>query len=262
MSYNTKNYTEQGGEITHFDGKVYRNGIEEKPLIYQAASVASDAAGAVVDLNKLIAKLKTAGVMAAVAPTIAFATQPADANVVVGSVTGNMTVLAVVSDGNTPTYQWYSIATDANTSGDAVSGATNATLAIPTASSAGTLYYYCVATCEGVTKASETTKIVATAPAITITAQPVDVTTTAGAITETLEVAATVTGTKPITYQWHSNTTKAATGGSAVSGATTAEFTVPTDATADTYYYYCVVASIGAASVTSEIATVVVESGE
>ena len=59
--------------------------------------------------------------------TIAFATQPADANVVVGSVTGNMTVLAVVSDGNTPTYQWYSIATDANTSGDAVSGATNAT---------------------------------------------------------------------------------------------------------------------------------------
>ncbi len=292
MSYSTKNYREQGGErdviggelavlvggkatvagdidlpaggkINMLGGKLLYGTTEIKPAIYQVASAASDTAATVADLNKLITKLKANGLMTAVAPTIAFTTQPTGASVVVGSVTGNMTVAAVVSDGNTTTtYQWYSNAADANSEGDAVSGATSATLAIPTNSSAGTLYYYCVATCEGVTEASETAEVVAVTPVITIGTQPLDIETTVGAIDESLLVEATVTGTKTITYQWYSNTSKVTEGSSAVSGATAAEFDIPTDLTAATYYYYCVVASAGAASVTSTIATVTVASGD
>jgi hypothetical protein len=291
MSYNTKNYREQGGErdviggelaviaggkvtvvgdidvptggeINMIGGSLKYGTIVVRPAIFQVASTASDAAGAVVDLNRLIAKLKANGLMAAIAPTITFTTQPTGASVVVGSVTGNMTVAAVVSDGNTPTYQWYSNASNANSGGSAIGGATSATLAIPTNSSAGTVYYYCVASCEGVTAASNTATIVAVTPVITIGTQPLDVETTAGAITESLLVAATVTGTKTITYQWYSNTSKVTAGSSAIGGATAVEFELPTNLTAATYYYYCVVASAGAVSVTSTIATVTVASGD
>lgn len=100
MSYNTKNYTEQGGEVTRFGGKVvFESGcvVEGLPAptltpasttnlggvkvgaglsateagvlsvtgaANQAASVATDAAGIVADFNALLTKLKAAGLMA------------------------------------------------------------------------------------------------------------------------------------------------------------------------------------------------------
>ena len=72
MSYNAKNYTEQGGEVTHVGGKLV---IEEgaqieglpSPVIpkaaNQAASEASTVAALKEDFNGLLAKLKTAGLM-------------------------------------------------------------------------------------------------------------------------------------------------------------------------------------------------------
>lgn len=72
MSYNTKNFTEQGGETTRFGGKVvFENGcvIEGLPATpkaaNQAASTASDVAGLVTDFNALLTKLKAAGLMTA-----------------------------------------------------------------------------------------------------------------------------------------------------------------------------------------------------
>ena len=104
MSYNTKNYTEQGGETTHFGGKVvFEEGVEVEglsanplnkasastlggikvgnglsidsdgilsadgitPAANQADSTATDVAGLVTDFNALLAKLKTAGLMEA-----------------------------------------------------------------------------------------------------------------------------------------------------------------------------------------------------
>lgn len=71
MSYNTKNYTEQGGDITHFGGKViFEEGCEVEgnsftPAANQAASTATTIAGLVTDFNALITKLKTAGLMEA-----------------------------------------------------------------------------------------------------------------------------------------------------------------------------------------------------
>ncbi len=71
MGYNTKNYTEQGGDKTVIggelavtaEGKVTFNGTELKPAALQADSTALDVADLVADFNALLLKLKTAGLM-------------------------------------------------------------------------------------------------------------------------------------------------------------------------------------------------------
>lgn len=71
MGYNTKNYTEQGGDKTVIggelavtaEGKVTFKGIQLKPAALQADSTAVDVADLVVDFNALLLKLKTAGLM-------------------------------------------------------------------------------------------------------------------------------------------------------------------------------------------------------
>ena len=71
MSYNTKNYTEQGGDITHFGGKViFEEGCEVEgnsftPAANQADSTATTVAALKDEFNALLTKLKTAGLMEA-----------------------------------------------------------------------------------------------------------------------------------------------------------------------------------------------------
>jgi hypothetical protein len=97
-------------------------------------------------------------------------------------------------------------------------------------------------------------------PVITITAQPAaNTTVTSGGISGSLSVAAIVTPTGTPAYQWYSNTTNSNTGGSMIIGATSASFSIPTDLSAGTYYYYCVASATDAAPVTSNVARVTVE---
>ena len=71
MSYNTKNYTEQGGDVIHFGGKViFEEGCEVEgnsftPAANQADSTATTVAALKDEFNALLAKLKTAGLMEA-----------------------------------------------------------------------------------------------------------------------------------------------------------------------------------------------------
>ncbi len=76
MSYTAKNYTEQGGEVTHIGGKLI---IEEGASVEglpsseavipvmenQSASEATTIAGLKEDFNALLDKLKSAGLMEA-----------------------------------------------------------------------------------------------------------------------------------------------------------------------------------------------------
>lgn len=69
MSYNTKNYTEQGGDKTVIGGTLE---IKQEALVTglpvaenQAGSTATDVTGLVADFNTLLAKLKAAGLMVA-----------------------------------------------------------------------------------------------------------------------------------------------------------------------------------------------------
>ena len=73
MSYNTKNYTEQGGEKTVIGGTLeIKEGAsvlglppQFTPAENQASSTAEDVAGLLADFNALLTKLKAAGLMAA-----------------------------------------------------------------------------------------------------------------------------------------------------------------------------------------------------
>jgi len=69
MSYNTKNYTEQGGDKTVIGGILeikQEASVTGLPIAEnQADSTATDVAGLVADFNALLAKLKAAGLMAA-----------------------------------------------------------------------------------------------------------------------------------------------------------------------------------------------------
>ncbi len=97
------------------------------------------------------------------------------------------------------------------------------------------------------------------APVITITIQPEDVDVIEGSISESLSISAEVTQEEDISYQWYSNTTKSNTGGSIIAGATSDEFSISTDLSEGTYYYYCIASSLDAVIVTSEVSTVTVE---
>ena len=84
MSYQTKNYTEAGGEKTVIGGEIVIEGTltiaegaevdglpEDEPAVAanQADSEATTIAGLKEDFNSLLAKLKTAGLMEADTPT-------------------------------------------------------------------------------------------------------------------------------------------------------------------------------------------------
>jgi len=73
----------------------------------------------------------------------------------------------------------------------------------------------------------------------------------------TLTVTATVTQGATLSYQWYSNTSASSTGGTAIAGAVNPNYVIPTS-TVGTYYYYCIVSAPGAASVTSNVAEVIV----
>lgn len=71
--YNAKNYTEQGGDVTHIGGKlIFEEGssVEGLPSSFtpaenQADSEATAVAALKEDFNGLLAKLKAAGLMTA-----------------------------------------------------------------------------------------------------------------------------------------------------------------------------------------------------
>ncbi|MHB7980623.1 Head fiber protein [Clostridium sporogenes] len=72
MSYNTKNYTEQGGEKTVIGGVLeIKEGasVTGLPVLEnQPASSADSVETLVTDFNNLLTKLKAAGIMTADAP--------------------------------------------------------------------------------------------------------------------------------------------------------------------------------------------------
>jgi len=197
-------------------------------------------------------------------PVISITAQPvATTNATAGSISGNLTVAASVTESATLTYQWFSNTTASNTGGTAIAGATSTSFAIPTTLTTGTYHYYVVISATGgamaVSSTVATVVVAAPTPVITITAQPAATTNaTAGSISGNLTVAASVTESATLTYQWFSNTTASNTGGTAIAGATGASFAIPTTLAAGTYHYYVVVSATGATAVSSTVATVVV----
>lgn|GEM_PF-2732553 len=97
-------------------------------------------------------------------------------------------------------------------------------------------------------------------PEIIITTQPAAQTTvTVGSISGSLRVEAEVSDSSTPSYQWYRNTSNSNAGGTAIPEATGASYTIPTTLAAGTYYYFCEVSAVSAASVRSSVAAVVVQ---
>ena len=96
-------------------------------------------------------------------------------------------------------------------------------------------------------------------PTITVTTQPADLTEVVeGSISGSLSVVGSTNTSYPVTYQWYENTIDSTTGGTVINGETSASFDIPTDLLAGSYYYYCVLSSVGASDVKTNVATVTV----
>ncbi|WP_256758450.1 S-layer homology domain-containing protein [Cohnella sp. WQ 127256] len=209
----------------------------------------------------------------AAAPSIG--TQPTGATVNEGASSPSLSVTATVSDSGTLSYQWYSNTISSNSGGTAISGATSASYIAPT-TTAGTKYYYVVVTnTNSSATGNQTGTATSSAATVTVNAlinaatpsigtQPMGATVNEGASSPSFSVAATVSDSGTLSYQWYSNTTSSNNGGTAINGATSASYAAPTTMAGKTYYYVVVTNTNGSATgnqtatATSNVATVTV----
>ncbi|UPT69903.1 MAG: PKD domain-containing protein [Flavobacterium sp. JAD_PAG50586_2] len=157
-------------------------------------------------------------------------------------------------------YQWYYNTSASTSGGTSISGATNATYTPPVFNAAGNYYYYVIISLAGNNCGTSTSNVaevvVFTDPSVT--SQPLSTQTLCQSATPTaLQVTATG-GSGAFTYQWYSNTANNTTSGTPISGATTSSYNPPTT-TVGTIYYYCVISqpTLGC-SVTSTVASVII----
>ena len=194
--------------------------------------VVSNSAGNVTSANATLTVSP-----AAVGPAIT--TQPASQSVTAGS----DVTFSVTATGTAPlTYQW-------RKGGSNISGATSATYSMTNvqAADAGTYSVVVSNSAGNVTSANATLAVSPAAVAPVITTQPASQSVIAGS---GVTFSVTATGTAPLTYQWRK-------GGSNISGATSATYSMTNVQAADAGTY-SVVVSNSAGSVTSANATLTV----
>ena len=148
--------------------------------------------------------------------------QPSNSTVCVGS----SAQLSVSATGTAPlTYQWYKGST-------LISGATNSLYLISQAATTDASTYYVKVTnsCGNVSSSSAS---------ITVNS-PVSITTQSGNTTKctsnSVTFSVTATGTGPLTYQWYK-------GASAISGASSASYSIASVATTNAGDYYCIISN-------------------
>ena len=217
-----------------------------------AASVTSDPAAVTVKAKDITAPKITKN-------PVSLTVVPGDAATLLVEATGSGTL----------SYQWYSNSKSSTDGAAAISGATGKTYTV-TPAAAGTTYYYCVVTntdntLPGAQTASVASGIVSvTVKVVTpaITQQPVSTSVFQGG---SLNLTVKATGSGTLSYQWYKSTENSSAAGTAISGAKSATYKVPT-ATAGTTYYYCVVSNTVKTSsdsvtgtVTSNVAAVTVK---
>lgn len=172
-------------------------------------------------------------------PAPVITANPSNKSVITGT-TGQ--TISVTATGNSLSYQWQSLTN--NSAWSNVSGATSSSYSFPT-SSAGTVYYRCVVTntLNGYTATATSTVatvVVSNLTGPTFTSQPVSANYAIGGTAVALSVSATSNGT--VTYQWQSSNDDSTW--SNISGATSANYTPPTN-TAGVKYYRCVATATG-----------------
>ena len=153
-------------------------------------------------------------------------------------INGSFTAISVTASGTgTLSYHWFKN-TVASTSGGTAVG-TDANTYTPLATTAGTLYYYCVVHSDcGADVTSDISGAFIVNPITTISSQSTATQTQCinGNFTP---ISVTASGLGTLNYQWFKNTVASTSGGTAV-GTNSNSYT-PLAATVGTLYYYCVV---------------------
>ncbi len=133
---NTVNSNTSGTLIASATASNYTPPVTANGSVYYYCVVSQGAANTGCSIASATALVITS-------PAPAIATQPASMQTAcVGGTLNNLTV-SYTGASTTPSYQWYSNATNANTGGTPIPGA-NAATYLPQNSTAGTTYYYCV----------------------------------------------------------------------------------------------------------------------
>jgi gliding motility-associated-like protein len=192
-----------------------------------------------------------------VIPSPNITSQPQSQTICIG---GTLNTLSVAYSGGsgTPTYQWFSSTTNSNTNGTPISGATNSTYSIPSATLIGTNYYYCVltflnsGTCSVITSNPAAITIINSPTILTppLATQSVCVGGTAAPLTVVING-----GSGTPSYQWY---TVSGINYTPISGQTAVSYTPPSYSTAGTYNYAVLVnqSASGCATTYSPIAVV------
>ncbi|MDR6969426.1 gliding motility-associated-like protein [Flavobacterium arsenatis] len=196
-----------------------------------------------------------------VTPGTIITTQPTSTqNLCVGATIENPLTVAYSGGAGTPSFQWYSNTTNANTGGTLIAGATSAAYTPPVFTTSGTFYYYVVVTLSGSgcgPATSDVAEIIVVNDPV-ITSQPLASQILCAGVQPTDLSVAVSGGIGIFTYQWFRNIANNTTSGTLIAGATTPNYTPPT-ATAGTTYYYAVITQTGiGCNVTSATAAVIV----
>ncbi|MEI6822753.1 MAG: LamG-like jellyroll fold domain-containing protein, partial [Bacteroidota bacterium] len=168
---------------------------------------------------------------------------------------GTFTPISVTATGAGLSYQWYSNTSASTTGGTLISGATSSSYT-PQNTTAGTLYYYCIASgCGTATSAISGATVVNPLPTISSQSTATQTQCQGGTFSP---ISVSATGSN-LGYQWYSNTSASTTGGSILSEATNSSYTPPAT-TVGTLYYYCIV-SISSCSATSSVSGAFIVNG-
>ena len=181
----------------------------------------------------------------------------------------NVTALSVTvsgGNGNAYTYQWYSTASNNNSSGTAIAGATSPTYT-PSVVNVNTTYYYCIVSqlpnqnsCS--TNSSPAAIIVNPGPTFSTQPNPLQSVCVNGVLNPLSVVVSGGNGVP--SYQWYSNNTNNNSTGTLIPGATSTTYTLPAATQIGTTYYYCVITfagNSGCASAISNLAQVTISNG-
>ena len=179
-----------------------------------------------------------------------FTLEPQDGFYSAFGTTHPLTAAASSSDGGTVTYQWFKNVINSNEGGTSIQGATSETYEAPI-DVAGTIYYYVMATntneSANGTKTATANSVAARIEVLSgtgvaapnITKQP-----ESGIYNLDTQCVLSVIATSPdggtLSYQWYRNGSDSNTGGTAISGAVSALYRVPTG-TSGNFHYYVVV---------------------
>lgn len=245
-NYTTAQYTQLGSGLGMRNTGSYNAGADTELGIFGLFAAGSSSSG---DVDFIIDNiyLNTLSLSNPVAPSIT--TQP---SAVATSPGGNAT-FTVVAAGAPTIYAWskdgVALANGTGASGVVISGATTAALTLTGVQAADAGNYTVTATNSigSVTSSAAALTISAGLISPSITTQPANATVTTGGSASFTVVAS---GTAPLTYQWNKN-------GTAISGATSAAYTIATAQASDAASYTVTVVN-SAGSVTSSAATLTV----